>query len=242
MTKTAIWLPLALIAAVALGVTGLFTSGNHAEAQGPSVSVTAGSASVAPGGNVTVDLVVAASGVTLGALDVTVDFDDTLLSNPGCSVAGTPGTAVCNPAVDANTMSFGVINLSGINGDIGDISFTAGATEGPTTLTVTITTCGDDQGGDISANCSAVNGTITIAQATATPTTAPTTAAPTTAAPTGATTAAATTPAGTTPAGLPQTGGEGDGSGSIGWILAALGVAGAAAAAWATMRLRRVRA
>jgi hypothetical protein len=110
-----------------------------------------------------------------------------------------------------------------------------------------VTSCGDDTGTPIT--CTPSNNTVTVQQPTAPPTeppTAPPTAPPTgaTAAPTGAT-AAPTGAAGTatpTPAGLPPTGGADDGSSSLPWLLAVIGVSGAAAAVWATMRVRRVKA
>jgi hypothetical protein len=263
MTKTALLLPLGLIAAAAVGLMGLFSFEEGAQAGTNYADVAIGSATVAPNGTVTVDLTVTPSaavgaaesgancgdttdndadtvvddGCPLGAIDATVGYTAADLSVTGCT-ANFGGA--CNALL--NPVTYSIANLSGISGVAGTLTIQAGATEVASTLTLTVTTCGDQAGGTVT--CGATNGTITIAQATATPTTAPT-PTPTT----GAGTPTPTTGAGTatptrspTPAGLPPTGGSDGSSSSLPWLLAVMGIAGAAAAGWATMKVRRIKA
>jgi hypothetical protein len=275
MTKTRIWLPVAFFAALALALTGVLSSGDSAEADhGDHGTFTVASASVAPSGNVSVDVTFTPNpdgaseaagtpngctaveggvdndsdghiddGCGTGTLDMTVAFNASEVTVT-CN-ATQPSGVICNSA--ANPIVITGASTTGFTGVTATLDVVAGSSQLASVLDLTVNApgCTDLVGGQFP--CTAVDGTITItAQQPTTPavTTAPATTAPAGATtPAGATSPAATTrPAGTTPAGLPQTGGSDDGSSSIGWILAALGVTGAAAAAWATMRLRRTEA
>jgi len=262
MTRTAIWLPLALIAAAAIGLMGLVTFGDSAEAQAPDATVVVSDEVVAVGGTATVDLTVTSASVDVGALDARIDYVPADLTIVSCTYTG-GGIGVCNPHLangapevgadcdgvdtDADTeiddgcpyVSLSSTNLSapGVDGDVLDIVFTAGGTPVLSPLTLTVSTCGDLLGAPLV--CAETDGSVDIQAITASPSPSPT---PVPTSP-GATTAAPTAGSPTaTPAGLPQTGGDSDGSGSLPWLIAAMGVAAAAAAAWATMRLRRVKA
>jgi hypothetical protein len=240
MTKTAIWLPLGLIAAAAIALTAFISSSAQAGGQAPQATIGVTSAAVAPNGTVTIDFVVTpAAGVSVGAYDVSI-VDDALVSATAC----THSTFVCNAAPGpADTVLFSAASLSAITGNVGTITYQAGASTGTSNLTVTINSCADTETTPIT--CAAQNGTITIQEPTATPSPSPS-PAPTspgaTAAPTGTGAAGSATP---TPnlGGSNQGGNPDDGStNSMIWVLGALGAAGAAAATWATMRLRRTRA
>jgi hypothetical protein len=245
MTKPAIWLPLGLIAAVAFGIMGLVSSSQSANGQtGSAVFAVTAVSAVAPNGSVVVDLSVTPTGVSgVGAFSVDI-VDDALVSATACT--GVTGV-ICNEAFAADTVRFtGAATPPGLTGNIGTITYLAGATEGTSNLTVNVDAAACTDADTNPITCTGTNGTIVIAQATATPSPSPSPSpAPTSpgASPTGTGAAGSVTPTRSpTPAGLPPTGGSDDGSSSLPWLLAAMGVAGATAAAWATMRLRRVKA
>jgi hypothetical protein len=230
MTNKAIWLPVALIAAAAVGLMGLLVATDGAKAGG-SATVSVSGGTVAPGGNITVDVNITPTGTLVGAADVQVDYDPAVLTPTACTPA-----ASCNTAFDANTVAFSLADLAGLTGVEGTITFNAiGAAGTSSALTVVVTACSDETGTTIT--CTPQNSTVNVQQPTASPSPSP---APT-ASPTGTAGAGTATPTGSpTPAGLPPTGGSDGDSSSIGWVLAALGIAAVAAAGWATMRLRRV--
>ena len=226
MTKRAIWLPLGLIAAIAVGMTGLFASNAHA---GTDATVAAGSGTVAPGANIIVDLTVTPSGATIvGALDVDIDYDPAVLTVVNAS------NPTCNEAFDADTIRCSLANLTGLSGVVSTLEFTAVGADGTSSaLNVIITSCADDAGNPLA--CADSDGTINVQAATPTPTPSPTPA--TTPTPTGGTaapTAGSPTP---TPAGLPPTGGD-SGSSTLPVLLAGMGILVLSAGAWALSRLR----
>jgi hypothetical protein len=234
MTKRAMWLPLGLIAAVAVGLTGLFAS--DAQAGGGSAVFTISSGNAAPNGTVDITVSVAPTGVSgVGAFQIDI-VDDALVSATSCTA--TIGV-VCNAAFAADTVRVtGAATPPGFTGTLATITYTAGATEGTSTLAGTVDTasCTDPDTNPIT--CTDVDGSITIQQATPTPTPSPTpaggTATPTPAG--GTATPVGQTPS-PTPAGLPPTGGD-SASSTLPVLLAGMGILALSAGAWAVSRLR----
>jgi hypothetical protein len=221
----------AALAAALLAAVAALAIVSSANAQSAS-NLVVGSATVAPGGQVTIPLTMDANQV--GAYRVDVQFDGALVTATAC----TSEHGVCSVnVVGSNTVRINGTNLSGITGDdepLGTITFTAGQTEGTAALTVDTSTLlvSDTAGGTLSV--SPTNGAITIVQATPTPSPAP--ATPT---PTGGTATATRT---ATPGALPQTGASVGDDGSVGsltWLLAASGLVIVASGAWAVARARR---
>jgi|SRR5438094_4125 len=254
MSKSAKWLPLGLMAGAVLALIAAFGVGTTAQAQAPSVAVTIDSPTLDVAETAAANLTVTPTGVTVGAMDLTVTYPTAYVSvdaTTGCSTT----FGVCNSAT-AGTVSFALAQVSGITGTAGTITFT-GTALGSGPLAITITTCADETGTDISSNCTATDGTITVAAATATPTESPTpspTESPTPAPSGGSATATPTTAAGgsatptgtgarsatPTAAGLPRTGGsDSDGMGVLPFALGALGLAVVAGGVWAVARMRR---
>jgi septal ring-binding cell division protein DamX len=220
MTRTAKGLVAALAA-----VVGLMALISVASAAVSSLGIE--SATVAPGGSVTVGLNAEATAPGIGAFTVDVDYDDAKLDYVSCTGHA---SGLCNKTADG-TVRFTGASATGISGslELGTITFTAGSTEGTAALDVTIDTLTDPEGADITV--SAGDGTITIAAPTPSPTPSPSP----TAAPTAAPTATAT------PKSLPSTGGAAsDGSGSsMALVLGTLGLAVLVGGVWAVSRTRR---
>ncbi len=230
------WLPLGLVAVVALAAVGLLAAANTAQADVTSLSVE--SKTVAPGAEVEVALTANATSPGIGAYEIKVAFNGTLLDASSLAGGATPGckkgtdaaldAAVCNDVFVADaTMFFTGGSSAGAIGssvNLGTLRFKAGSTTGVANLTITIDKLTNPAGAAITPPIT--NGTITIAVATATPTASPTTSA--TAAP-------------TTAAALPKTGGStGDDSMSLTpWLLAALGLAVVGGGMWVVARTRR---
>jgi hypothetical protein len=211
----------ALAAAILATVAALAFLG-IARAQSVS-DLTVGSATVAPGGSVTIN--VTGTVDELGSYRVDVEYDSTLVTATEC----TSSNGVCSiDTVADNTVRLNGSNLSGISGDdvvLGTITFTAGNTEGEAALTVVTDTLvlSDTEGGDLTVT--PTDGSITIATPTAAPTASPTAPASATA----------------TPKTLPSTGGApGDnGISTMVWLLAAMGLVVVAGGAWALARAGR---
>jgi hypothetical protein len=210
----------AAVAAAILATVAALAFLGIARAQSVS-DLTVGSATVAPGESVTIN--VTGTVDDLGSYRVDVVYDAALVTADECS--STNGVCSIN-AEGPNTVRINGSNLAGISGDdvlLGTITFTAGDTEGTAALTVnTETLVLSDTVGD-TLTVTPTDGAITIATPTATPVTSET-AAPT-----------------ATPGSLPDTGGApADGSTStLAWMLAAAGLAVVAGGAWAFARARR---
>jgi hypothetical protein len=123
----------------------------------PVADVSMATVTVAPGGEVTVDLVVTPqAGMTVGALDVDVTYDNTVLRATACDPEG------CNPAFTPDTIHFSMASLDGFNGPSGSATFTAiGAAGAVSPLRVRLTTCANVEAEILS--CSGTDGSVTIA-------------------------------------------------------------------------------
>jgi len=168
------WLIIAALGGAAVSFLWLAA----ASGQTTDATITIGSAQTGTNTQVTVDLTVEpAPGVTVGAIDLTVFYDDALISATGCSA--TPGSGgICNAFSTPNTLTFSYANLSGLNGDLGDLSFMTLSAEAAAFLVVNLTACADTTG--TSLECAAQDGSIIITLATPSPTPSPTpTPAPT---------------------------------------------------------------
>ena len=223
---------------LALAAAALATVGLATVAFGAVDSLGIGSATVAPGGEVSVNVTAAATGDGIGAWNVDIEYDDSLVSLTGC----TSSAGICNPAFGVNVARLVGASASGLSGDVtlGTLTFTAGDEEGEAALDVIVNQLTDPTGEDLTV--SADDGSITIevpptAAPTATPcvgTTCPTVTNPiVTPAPTAVATA--------TPAAVPNTGGEpGDSSLNMSaWLLAIVGLAVVSGGVWAVARTRR---
>jgi hypothetical protein len=143
--------------AVAPTVTGPTRSPQPAIGTGPPVAdVAVGAATVAPGGEVTVELVVSPQeGVTVGALDAEVVYDSAVLQATSCAPES------CSTDFAANTVRFSLASLDGYDGPAGSVTFTAiGAAGAVSPLTVVLQTCANVEADIIS--CSATDGSVTI--------------------------------------------------------------------------------
>jgi hypothetical protein len=221
----------AALAAALLAVVATLAIASSASAAVSSLEV--GSATVAPGGSVTVNVTVDSTAPGVGAWGLNISYDATVIDATDCSsVAGQ-----CNENFGESTIRMNGATTEGIVGDgqvLGTITFTALGEDGDSSdLTVDAGfTLADPEGTTLSVT--PTGGTITIATATEAPTAAPTSP--------GAT-AAPTSPGGggVTPASVPSTGGPaGDDSSMLTWVLALTGLVVVAGGAWAVARARRV--
>ena len=187
-------------------------------ARAASVSdLTVGSATVEPGGTVTIS--VSATVDELGAYRVDVGYDSTLVTATECTSA----EGVCSiDVIASNTVRLNGSKVSGLSGDVelGTITFLSNGPEGTADLTVDTSTLvlSDTVGDDLTVT--PTNGAITIA--TPAETDAPT-AAP------------------AAPADLPSTGGSvgTSSANSMAWLLAAAGLTVVAGGAWVLARAGR---
>jgi hypothetical protein len=209
---------LAAFAAAILCLAAFVTASTALAAAGTLTNVTIGSATTPPNADVTVNLT--ASGTNIGSYGVNVKYDTAKVTATAC----TSLKGACNLAFAGDTVRINGADLTGINGTdtvIGSITFHAGATLGTAALTVTESKFSDTDTTNLTNT--PVNGTITIAAATASPTASPTASA-----------------AATTAAALPKTGGpSSDSSFQLGWLAAAAGaLIVVAAGAWTFARAR----
>ena len=187
-------------------------------ARAASVSdLTVGSATVEPGGTVTIS--VTATVDELGAYRVDVGYDSELVTATECTSA----EGVCSiDVIASNTVRLNGSKVSGLSGDVelGTITFLSNGPEGTADLTVDTSTLvlSDTVGDDLTVT--PTNGAITIA--TPAETDAPT-AAP------------------AAPADLPSTGGSvgTSSANSMAWLLAAAGLTVVAGGAWVLARAGR---
>ena len=185
--------------------------------------LTVGSATVEPGGTVTIS--VTATVDELGSYRVDVGYDSTLVTATECTSAD----GVCSiDVVASDTVRINGSNLAGITGDdvqLGTITFLSNGPEGVAALTVdTSTLVLSDTVGD-TLTVTPTDGAITIATATPAPSDEPT----------------ATPAAPAAPAAVPQTGGAPGASSanSMAWLLAAAGLTVVAGGAWVLARAGR---
>jgi hypothetical protein len=236
MTRTGKrWLPLSLLSVVA-ALAGLLAVVSIAHGAVQSLGV--GSATVAPGGQATVDVTAAATAPGIGAWTVDVAYNAALVSFVSCE---SHPAGFCNNIAAENKVRFTGASAAGVSGnvDLGSITFRAGDDEGTAGLDVTVVTLTDPTAAPLTVT--PTDGAITIAQPTPTPTPVPATPTPTPAPATPTPTPAPATPTPVvTPAAIPATGGlAGDGGSTVLYVLAALGAAIIAAGAWAVTRMRR---
>ena len=189
-------------------------------ARAASVSdLTVGSATVEPGGTVTIS--VTATVDELGAYRVDVGYDSTLVTATECTSA----EGVCSiDVIASNTVRLNGSKVSGLSGDVelGTITFLSNGPEGTADLTIdTSTLVLSDTLGEEDLTVTPTNGAITIA--TPAETDAPTAA-----------------PA-DLPADLPSTGGSvgTSSANSMAWLLAAAGLTVVAGGAWVLARAGR---
>ena len=194
-------------------------------ARAQSVSdLTVGSATVEPGGTVTIS--VTGTVDDLGSYRVDVGYDSTLVTATEC----TSSKGVCSiDVIASDTVRLNGSDLGGMTGDdvvLGTITFLAGPNEGVADLTVdTSTIVLSDTVGD-TLTVTPTDGAITIAVATETE------------APDDDETDETAT---TAPAAVPQTGGAPGTSSanSMAWLLAAAGLTVVAGGAWVLSRAGR---
>lgn len=158
---------------MAAAVAGAFALvAQHAFAADPTVSI--GSGSAAPGGQVSLDLKsadVAAPG--LGAWSIDIAYDPSVVTPVGCV---TEHGAVCNMAYDDDSVFVAGAAAVGFEGDTGlaSITFECADEEGESAITVTLPDFADATlGGPVQIDAAIVNGTIDCTTAPATATSVP---------------------------------------------------------------------
>ena len=162
---------LALLAGVALLVLMGWMAARPAQADPNHVFIDPATDTVALAGTVTVDVNAQGSAAGLGAWDISVMYDSTLLTATGCTTSAPGATVeVCNPdsGGTGDTVRFIGASTAGVTGadaaavTLGTITFDAGTTEDTATLTVTVADFRDPANVDISTGLTASDGTITI--------------------------------------------------------------------------------
>lgn len=118
--------------------------------------ISIGTADVAPGRSVTVELIVTPrEGVTVAAFDVDIVYDSAVLKATDCTPAG------CNASVAPDTVHFSSASLEGFSGAAGTATFMAVGDEGASSvLEVRVLACANFEAELIA--CDATNGSITI--------------------------------------------------------------------------------
>lgn len=179
ITKTVLWALLLTSTALVLCLT--LATGRKTEAGVSSLDI--GSASVAPGGQVTVSLGASAwaddgtlngtSGDGLGNWLIDIAFDTGYLTNFACDVISIGANSICS-SPSPGVVRFAGASSNGLAGGIllGTATFTAGDAAGVYVLDATIVTLTDPTGIDIQG-ITAGDGTITITQPTPSPTATP---------------------------------------------------------------------
>ncbi len=149
---------------VSLGWLVMGPAGTSQGGGAPDATVSIESATVGPGGNVVVDVTITPQqGITVGAMDVNVNYNAAVLHAASCSPSGG-----CNPAYDADTVRFAWADLSGLSGVEGMITFDAIGSSGQSSaLDVEVLICVDGMGADLT--CADSDGSIQISNATPTP-------------------------------------------------------------------------
>jgi hypothetical protein len=149
-----------VVLAVALAyVPGLL--GRQADAGGGSADIAVGSGTVAPGGNITVDLVVTPTSGDVGSLTIDISFDAAVLD---ATAASAP---TCNIAFDNDTIRCSFATLSGLSGVITTLTFNAIGGDGTSSaLDLLISACTDTAAIDIT--CTPTDGNISVIAATPT--------------------------------------------------------------------------
>jgi hypothetical protein len=205
-------------AATGLALVAGFLLWAQVSAATPSVSVESGTA--APNEEVTV-AVSANVPDGLGAWTLDISYDTSVVTPTSCD--GDPANSVCNTAFATDAVRVTGASANGIRGEkvLGHITFKCGTSTGTSPLTITLNVLADATIGnpaDISAGAEVNSGSIDCA---------------------------VPVPATTAPTALPPTGafdGGSGGSSNMGWILAALSMAGlAAVAGLGALRLRARR-
>ena len=158
----------ALAGAAVFAWTGCSDSSNEAnETPSPSLAA-AGSATIAinsatvpPDTEFTAEVTVTpAEGGSVGALDLRISYDGSLLTFVECSATG---GAVCNAAPGETAVLFRFAGLDGVSGSLGSITFKSQTTEGQTPLQATVEACANIEANLI--DCEGVDGLVTISAA-----------------------------------------------------------------------------
>lgn len=166
---------MAAIPILAVAVWTLIGTTPGTEGGGSAATIAIGSATVAPGGQVTVDLTVTPDqGPSVGALDLAVNYDNSVLTATGC----TAPYGACNPSFDQDTLLYSMSNISGLSGVVGTVTFAAIGADGMSSpLDLVVTSCGDTVGDPIT--CTDADGQISVVALTPTPTPTPSPPTPT---------------------------------------------------------------
>ncbi|MDO8614307.1 MAG: cohesin domain-containing protein [Dehalococcoidia bacterium] len=219
------WLA-AFAASALLVVAGWLALTGAAQAAANSLSVSPAAATVAPGGTVEVTIAAEAPSGGLGGWTLNVTYDPAVVTPTASS-----GRSNVNLALGPDTIGISGFETSGLTGavELAKITFTAAGAAGTSSdVDVSIATGGwTAPTGDPTTNPTITGGTITVAVPAATPTAS---ASPVPATPTA------------TVAKVPVVGGapSSDGGSSVlPLVLAAVGLAAVAGAAWAVTRGRR---
>ena len=163
-----------ILVGLAFGLMSIANAASH--------SVQIGSATVEPLASVVIELIVVAPSGGIGAYNIDVRYDPTLLSAESCEVGFDSTAAVCNQDFAPDTVRFAGGTALGLTGSvtIGAIGFLAGPNEGTSALSVQVLQITDPEGIDVSFGLEVINGAVSVQVLAATPTaTVPTAPTPT---------------------------------------------------------------
>ena len=140
----------------------------------PRHAVSIEDATVAPGASVTVSLDAVAPAGGIGAVDITVTYDSTVVTFEGCTSNAAWDVSDCDLGA-AGAVVLMAADVDGLSsGSLATIDFDAvGLAGDSSTLDVTVNTITDPDENDISAGLTVTDGTITIEEATPTLTAIP---------------------------------------------------------------------
>jgi hypothetical protein len=209
-------------AALAVMIAWLTVAGGAFAQSGGSISVDPASQDVAPDGSASVDIVAVSPEDNLGAWDIDVSYDDSVLNFDGCT---TDVSTSCEGSQGTVRIAGVALSLAGIEGTnvLGTLNFTAIGDVGDSSdISISVTEWADGPANPVTPSLN--DGSITIAEPTEAPTDAPTDAPTATA------------------GSLPDTGGDlgtGSDANTLAWVLAASGLMIVAGGAWAVARARR---
>ena len=216
------WLAASAAATVLLALAVWLAVSGPAQAAANTVVVTPASATVAPGGQVTVKVVgEAPAGKKIGGWDLKISFNAAVLQAVDCA-----GQSNCNKDFAAGQVAFNGFSGGGLSGSqvLAEVTFKAIGASGTSSA---LTVAGDFNDETATAtNPTFTGGTINVLTPTPSPSPSPTAvpSASPTASPSPSPTAGA----------LPKTGGSpSDGTSLTPWLLAVLGLAVVSGGAWA---------
>ena len=156
-------LPLVLVTAAVL----LASAPERAQGGGGDATISIGSGTVTPGGDITVDITITSLTGIVASAGINIIYESSLIQATGCTT--TQGVARCDLAYDENTLRLVMVDVvDGLSGVVGAVTFHAIGAAGTTaSMQVVVTTCGDPEGSPL--KCATRDGAIAIRSQTPSP-------------------------------------------------------------------------